>query len=217
MLVCIFAHPDDEAFGPGGAVAHFAKETEVHIICITNGDSDEKFAKTSNTDLGQIRRKELEDSAKILGVKNVVFLNFKDGTLCNNNYHDIAEKLKDVLDELKPDSVMTFDTNGVSGHIDHVVAAMATSYLFERLPYLKKLYYFCEKKIITDKMAGQYFIFFPPGYRNDEIDLALDVTPVWDQKLAAMKAHVSQRDDCDMILELFGDQIKTEYFRIWEK
>ena len=42
-LVCIFAHPDDEAFGPAGSIAKFASERDVYIICVTNGDADDKL------------------------------------------------------------------------------------------------------------------------------------------------------------------------------
>lgn len=38
-LVCVFAHPDDEAFGPGGTIAKFSKTHAVYILCITRGEA----------------------------------------------------------------------------------------------------------------------------------------------------------------------------------
>src|SRR5688500_16556268 len=99
-LVCIFAHPDDEAFGPAGSIAKFASERDVYIICVTNGDADDGLTgkKDYAETLGKIRRKELELSAEVLGVKKVFYLEFKDGTLSNNLYHQIADKIEEILE-----------------------------------------------------------------------------------------------------------------------
>lgn len=71
-IVGIFAHPDDEAFGPGGTLAKLAKENEVHIICATSCESGQKSI-SDKKDLGKIRKQELLSSAKILGIKKSIF------------------------------------------------------------------------------------------------------------------------------------------------
>lgn len=217
-MVCVFAHPDDEAFGPGGAIAHFSKTCDVSVICVTNGDADKKFSKGYNTkELGKIRREELKTSAKILGVKQVYFLDFKDGSLCNNNYHEVAKGVEAILKTIKPDTLMTFDGNGVSGHLDHIAVSMETTYLFERLSYVKNLMYFCEKREVKKLIGKKYFVYFPEGYTKEEVNMILDVTPYFKDKVAAMKAHKSQRSDAIWILTVFRRFIKTEYFRIMSK
>src|SRR6266480_135313 len=92
----VFAHPDDEAFGPGGTLAILAKTHPVYLICVTNGDAGKNSSKKTQK-LGEIRRDELLASAKIVGVKKVFFLNYKDGTLSNNVYHEIAEKVQKLI------------------------------------------------------------------------------------------------------------------------
>ena len=217
-LVCIFAHPDDEAFGPGGSIAHFSKGCEVSVICVTNGDADKKFAKGNNIDnLGETRRGELKASAKILGVKDVYFLDFKDGSLCNNNYHEVAMGLKEILMKIRPDTLMTFDTNGVSGHLDHIAVAMETTYLFERLSFVKNLMYFCEKYEVKRLIGKKYFVYFPQGYHENEVDMVIDVEPYFKTKVAAMRAHKSQRADAIWILTVFRKYLKKEYFRVLRK
>lgn len=209
-MVCVFAHPDDESFGPGGSIAYYASQIPVHILCVTPGDGN------GNAELGQVRRRELRASAQILGVQNVTFLDFADGSLCNNNYHEIAAQIQQYLDQHQPDSVMTFDPNGVSGHIDHVAVAMICSYLFERLTYLRYLLYFCEGDYFKDVLK-EYFIYVPPGYPRSQIDLTLDVKPYLDTKIAAMHSHHSQQNDCDRILATMKDHLNEEYFRILSK
>src|SRR5215469_5790453 len=99
-VVGIFAHPDDEAFGPSGTLAKFAKEgRDVYIICVTRGDAGENHSDDTHA-LKDIREDELEASAKDLGVKDVIFFDFKDGTLSNNVYHEVAQKLKEKLEQL---------------------------------------------------------------------------------------------------------------------
>lgn len=209
-LVCIFAHPDDEAFGPGGAIAQYAKKCPVHIICVTDGDANE------DSDLGQVRKKEMQASATILGVESVTFLGFHDGTLSNNLYHPMVDAIQKVLDTLKPDTLMTFDLNGISGHIDHMAVASVTSYIFRRQEYCHSLMYYCEGPYIKE-LGDDYFVFVPPGKTPNEVNLTLDVTQELPTKIQAMHQHVSQKDDCDWILETFKDHLTTELFTVWRK
>ena len=142
--VCVFAHPDDEAFGPAGTIAHFAKTRDVYIICATNGDSDPQFTKHKTDVLRQIRPQELIASSKILGVKDVIFLNFKDGSLNNNSYHKLADALRRELEKLDPDTLLTYASNGISGHLDHVAVSLVTTYVFYRMPGITKIMYLLE-------------------------------------------------------------------------
>ncbi len=216
-LTCVFAHPDDEAFGPGGAIIHYAKHCEVHIICVTDGGAGRSSDPTSANKLSMVRKREMKESAKILGVKSVTFLDYPDGELCNSNYHAVAKSIQIELDRLKPDTLLTFNLDGVSGHLDHVAVAMITSYLFEKLSYAKNLLYFCEKREIKDILKDSYFVYFPPGYTAGEVDFVLDVSPYHEQQVRAMQKHVSQKEDCNWILREFGPYLNTEYFRILKK
>src|SRR5262245_58145598 len=103
-VVAIFAHPDDEAFGPAGTIAHFAKDRPVYLICVTDGAAGMNSSDKTH-ELSQIRRDELINSARVLGVKDIFFFDYKDGTLSNNLYHELAEKLQNKLEELQPEIV----------------------------------------------------------------------------------------------------------------
>lgn len=73
-LVCVFAHPDDEAFGPGGGIIHFAKSCEVHIICVTDGGAGRASDPKMADHLAEVRKNEMRESCQIIGVKSVIFL-----------------------------------------------------------------------------------------------------------------------------------------------
>ena len=209
-VVGIFAHPDDEAFFTGGTMATLSKERDVYTICVTDGDAGENHSDKTGP-IADIRKEELLASAKILGIKNTYFLGYKDGTLSNNIYHEVASKIKKVLDTLQPEIIITFEPRGISGHLDHIAVSFITSYVFERAPYIKELWYFCN----TDdpiNLRKDYFIYWPSGYKKDEVSKVFDVTPVWDQKVTAMKQHVSQMKDVNNILAQYPPKPKEENY-----
>lgn len=210
-IVCIFAHPDDEAFGPSGTIHKFTKTHDVYLLCATRGEA----GTGESSDLGKTREKELGKSAKILGVKEVYFLGFVDGTLSNNLYHKLAESIEKHLNRLKPEIIITPEPRGISGHIDHIVVSMASSFVFERVSFIKEIMYVCTSEEMTNKWKMQgYFIYRPPGYKRSEIDEVVDVSDVWDIKLKAMQAHESQKEDYARIIKMRKGLPKEEYFLV---
>ena len=214
-IVGVFAHPDDEAFGPAGTLATLAKEYDVYLICVTRGDAGMSHIKHDG-DLGDIRLMELRNSAHILGIKEVFFLNYKDGTLCNNVYHKVADDIQKRLDELTPETLITFEPRGVSGHIDHIAVSMITTFVFNRVPYARYLWYYCID-VRHRKAMKDYFIYFPPGYEPSEYNQTIDVSEVWEQKLRAINQHVSQQGDIDTIVPIMERLPKEEHFIAIEK
>ncbi len=215
----VFAHPDDEAFFTGGTIATLAQDHDVYTICITNGDAGENSLDKSDSEqlsLEEIRKAELLEAAKILGIKKTFFLGYKDGTLSNNLYHEIAGKIKNLVDDLKPEILITFEPRGVTGHIDHVATSMITSYVFERAKSVKELWYFCYTEEQRKKVK-EYFIYWPPGYGESEISKKIDIESIWETKVRAMHAHASQRHDVDRILSRFENLPKEENFQIIKK
>ncbi|MEX2028638.1 MAG: PIG-L deacetylase family protein [Candidatus Curtissbacteria bacterium] len=214
-VVVVTAHPDDEAFGPSGTIAKFAKTNDVYLLCATRGEAGKDFENHKN--LAIARERELRTSAKILGVKKIYFLGFIDGTLSNSLYHSLAKKIKNHLKRLKPQTVITFEPRGVSGHIDHITVSMATSFACLKLPFVKTILYHCITEKMRNGFGNDYFVYFPPGYKKDQIGKVVDVADVWDLKIKAMMAHKSQIADAKRILEIRKKFPKKEFFLIWEK
>ncbi len=221
-LVCIFAHPDDESFGPGGTIAKLSKKHNVYILCATKGDAGLQTQKSNiksqkyNSklkDLGTVRAEELRKSAKILGVKKVYFLGFKDGTLSNNLYHKLASKIQSHLNKLKPEIVITYEPRGISGHIDHITVSMVTMFAAQKSKFIKEVWQHC-RPANYDKFIKNYFIYFPKGYKKSQINKIVKTSDVWDKKLEAMKAHKSQTADFERVLKIQSKFPKEEYFLV---
>lgn len=212
-IVCIFAHPDDEAFGPSGTINKLSQEYDVYLLCATKGQAGKDSRTNRKTSLTSKRAQELRESAKILGIKKVYFLGFTDGTLSNNLYHKLAAKVQARLELLKPEIVLTQENRGVSGHIDHIVVSMVTTYVVKKLPFVKELWYTVVSKERAARMQD-YFIYFPPGYDKSEVDKVVDVSDVWDVKVKAMMCHESQKHDAQRILKSAENYPKEEYFLV---
>lgn len=216
-LFCIFAHPDDEAFGPGGSIALFSQKRPVYIICVTDGNANVSLKHDTYENLGQIRKDELLQSADVLGVKEVFFLNFPDGTLSNNIYHEVAKRIEEVVIQYDTDTFLTFEEKGISGHLDHIAVSMITTYLFNRLPGVKKLMYYCEPEQIISQLREDYFIYMPEGHTKDDVQEVINISSVWDTKKKAMECHRSQQEDIDRLLHVMKSEPKEEYFLVKEK
>ncbi len=214
-VIGIFAHPDDEALGPSGTLALLAQDHDVYLICVTSGEAagrthEEKLI------IGEQRRNELLTSAKILGVKEVFFLGYEDGELKNNCYHQLADDISQKVEDLRPDTLMTFELRGVSGHTDHIAVAFITTFVFKRYSFLKKLMYYVTAKAKSEQ-RDDYFIYFPKGYEREEVDEIVNVEKVWETKVKAMHAHISQMKDVESVLKSSLKSPKEEYFLILEK
>ena len=131
-LLAVVAHPDDESFGCGSLLAHAAAVGyETSVLCATRGEAGESRIDTA--DLAAHRETELRDAARILGVRHVRLLDHRDsgmsgdpapGTLTAAEPDVLAAEVRAVLDELRPDVVVTLDAS--DGHRDHAAIRDAT-------------------------------------------------------------------------------------------
>lgn len=224
ILFGIFAHPDDEGFGPSGTLIQEARSgTDIHLLCLTRGDAGRNADGCNN--LGALRLQEWQAAGKLIGAASMQHFGYNDGTLCNSLYHEIADKLEahiestmKAYDTSGEIHFMTFDTTGLSGHLDHIAVSLIATFSFLRLQQAHhdwrfgQLRYFCVP--LEEKLANDIsYIYMPPGRTAGEIDEDIDVCDVFEQKLAVMRAHYSQREDMNWILDNRGEAVKREQFR----
>jgi len=146
-ILAVLAHPDDETFGLGGTLALYAqKGFDVYYVCATRGEVgtvDEEFMKGFK-DTAEMRTDELMRASKILGLKEVFFLGYRDSGMpgSEDNKHpnaqvahsidEVAGRVVKYIRELKPDVVLTFDPIGGYKHPDHIHIHKATNLAFEK-------------------------------------------------------------------------------------
>ena len=146
LLAC-FAHPDDEAFPVGGALAtHAARGVQIRLITATLGEEGEirqPGAATPET-LGSVRRVELARAVRILGLHDHIVLHYRDsgmaGTPPNKhpqafvNAHPeaVIERLVAEIRRFRPQVVLTFDPDGLYGHPDHIAIHNHATEAFHR-------------------------------------------------------------------------------------
>ncbi|MDQ6603103.1 MAG: PIG-L family deacetylase [Chloroflexota bacterium] len=147
-ILGIFAHPDDESFGPGGAIAAYALNgTPVDILCATRGEAGQLGDPpvTTREGLGAAREEALRDAVRILGFRDVYLLAHHDGELADVPYDTLLGEVMDVMRRVRPATVLTFGPRGIYGHPDHIRIWKAATEAFWRLrgsvPELHRLYY----------------------------------------------------------------------------
>lgn len=212
VLFGIFAHPDDEAFGPSAYLYNAAKNNvDIHLILATDGEAGTN--PDNDPHLRETRLKEWEESRKRIGATSGLALHYPDGGLCNDMYLEIAEKIISRItnicaqyNEPLSGSLLTFEPGGISGHLDHIAVSFITTYVFLKLQenpppncILQKLRYFCLPEIRNSK-ATTHWLYMPKGVPLSDIDEVFDFENVATTKQYIMEAHYSQRGDMKSIL-----------------
>jgi LmbE family N-acetylglucosaminyl deacetylase len=173
-ILAVLAHPDDETFGLGGTLAlYHQKGYETYYVCATRGEvgaADEEYM-YGFKDTAEMRTDELMRAAKILGLKEVFFLGYRDSGMpdtepnqhpdaqVNHPIDEVAGKVVKYIRDLKPEVVITFDPIGGYKHPDHIHIHLATVLAFEKADDAS----FHPEAGAPFKPQALYFQVFPKG------------------------------------------------------
>ena len=134
-LMGVYAHPDDEAFGVGGTLRRYSDEgVRTALVMATRGEAGEISdpALATPQTLGQVREEELRESCRMLGIQDLSFLDYHDGTLDSVDEDEAVERIVRQIRRLRPQVMVTFDANGGYGHFDHMAIHRLTVTAFHR-------------------------------------------------------------------------------------
>lgn len=194
-ILVVMAHPDDPEFAAGGTIARWTQEGHEVIYCLaTRGDKGSDDPTMHPERLAAIREAEQHAAAAILGVREVLFLNYLDGTLEPNL--SLRRDIARVIRRYRPEIVVTMDPQTLIrgdryiNHNDHRAIGLAT--LDAIFPAARNPLYFPE--LLQEGLEP---------HRVREVYLAttehanhwVDITDTFDRKLAALRCHTSQIRD----------------------
>jgi LmbE family N-acetylglucosaminyl deacetylase len=132
----VFAHPDDETICAGGTLAKYADSgSEVRVIAFTRGEAGRirDASVATRMTLGSIREKELDAAGHMLGVSGSRCLDFPDGGISDLDGELLITLATEMLNEFRPDVVITFGPDGFSGHPDHIAIGAAVTEACDRM------------------------------------------------------------------------------------
>ena len=200
-LLAVFAHPDDESATIGPLLSRYAIEVhDFYLIVVTSGQVGD-----SNTDiprgdeLGAVREKEARCSCKALGIHEPFLLQFMDGSIADwETIPKIRERVRKIIEEVKPEVIITWGPDGLTGHPDHRTVSSLTTEIFQQRSKLthrpSKLYYVAYPE--------SSFANLPPGMAQyaeriglvaDEwVTTVVDASAYQDQAWNSIQCHKTQ-------------------------
>lgn len=198
----VFAHPDDPEFFAGGTFAKWAADgAEITFLIATSGDKGSADPEMTHERLAAIREVEERAAAAALGVRDVVFLRYKDGELFPTL--ELRRDITRVIRMKKPDIVVTLDPTvfwrGAGGinHPDHRAIGAAT--LEAVFPTARDRLNFIEHErdegLETHKVGTVYIA------GAAEPTHTVDVTDAVERQIKSLRAHKSQISDMDKMAE----------------
>ncbi|MFI6353186.1 N-acetyl-1-D-myo-inositol-2-amino-2-deoxy-alpha-D-glucopyranoside deacetylase [Streptomyces sp. NPDC050743] len=256
-LLLVHAHPDDESINNGATMARYAAEgAHVTLVTCTLGERGEvippELRHLSGPALGAHRRGELAAAVRALGVSDARLLggagrygdsgmmgiadNDDPGCFWQADVDEAAGHLAEVILEIRPQVLVTYDDNGGYGHPDHIqahrVAMRAVELADERGHRVAKVYWnrvpcsVAEAAFarLQDELAVLPFeksatVADVPGVVADErVTTSVDGSAFAIAKAAAMRAHVTQIEVAEPYFALSNELAQplftTEYYEL---
>jgi N-acetylglucosamine malate deacetylase 2 len=210
LAVC--AHPDDETFGLGAVLAALVDAgTAVEALCFTRGEASTLGATDDLVDMGTVRAAELDDSARVLGLRGHELLAYPDGRLADIALGDLTAHVVSAAERQGSELLVVFDNGGVTGHPDHQRATHAALAAADQLDIAVLAW--AVRQPVADALNAELGTDFR-GRCAVEIDLTIPADR--DRQRRAITCHRSQATDNPVLwrrLELTGPTEPLRWLR----
>jgi LmbE family N-acetylglucosaminyl deacetylase len=197
-LLAIFAHPDDETFRPGGTLALLAKQGVcVEVLTFTHGEAGSCGDPPLYTpeELPAVRARELQCACAALDIQPPRLLDYADGHLQEADSEVMVAHILSIASEIKPQVLLSFGPDGLSGHPDHIAVGQWAFEVFLHAGETAALYTVTVPRSLAQKMDMRQVHPVP----DEAIALTVDVSSVWETKRAAMRCHATQLSSSPMM------------------
>jgi LmbE family N-acetylglucosaminyl deacetylase len=190
QVMVVTPHPDDAEFGVAGTVARWTGEGKdvIYVVC-TNGDKGTSDTNMKPDELARIREQEQMAAAKLLAVREVIFLRYPDQTL--EDTPEFRKKIVRLIRMYQPETVVTADPyRRYLWHRDHRIAGRVT--LDAIFPYARDLYSYpdlLEEGLQPHKVKEVLL------WGSEDSNYRSNITDTFDIKIAALRCHKSQISD----------------------
>jgi len=205
-ILCIFAHPDDESFGPAGTIARYAAQgVPVHLLTYTRGQRGVRHDPIDSPEaLGSLREYELRAAVRVLGIASLTLLDYMDGELDQAGGGELVAHAVEAIERTGADTIITFGPLGITRHGDHIAAHRAAMAAAAQVERELQVYYMA----IEGPFAEQFKLEGP------EIDVThrIDIADFFETKLAALACHSSQQDSREFFLMLTKERPAVEWY-----
>lgn len=209
VILAVGAHPDDLEFGCGGTVAKWVSEgAEVYYLITTDGSKGSEDPKILHKDFVEIRHKEQEEAAKVLGVKKVFFLDFVDGEFEVN--HVTRKEIVKIIRKLKPEIVITWDPtyfysveNGRINHPDHRNTGEAV--LDCVFPFARNARTYPE---LLEEDLNVHSVKEVLLFNREMSNFFVDISKTFDKKIEALSKHQSQFNNFEDVKKMVTNWVK---------
>lgn len=213
-LLAILAHPDDETFRCGGTLAILAQRgARVQVLTATRGQAGScgDPLLCSRDELPTVRKRELRCACAALGIEPPRLLDYQDGHLAEADRETIVAEILAAAREVRPQVILTYGPDGVSGHPDHIAIGQYAAEVFRRADDVAALYTIAVPQSLANRLEMTQLHAVP----DQMISLTVDVSTVWEQKMSAIRCHATQLSSSPMMRAPEQRQrlfLGTEYF-----
>jgi LmbE family N-acetylglucosaminyl deacetylase len=217
-ILAVFAHPDDEAFGPSGTLSRYALNGhEVRLATLTHGEAGSLGPAKHLTpvELGHLRSEELHCSARALHLSALNIYDLPDGKLARLPAERGLSIIRDEIKAFLPDAIITFHSAGISGHPDHqTVARWCLQAVQEQENGLCLFAYG-----ISEEQARRIQHRKLAPIPAHEVTHVIDVSQYLDYKFTAIRCHQSQAEGWERMKSIEGGLeafLRNEHFsQVW--
>jgi LmbE family N-acetylglucosaminyl deacetylase len=214
-LLAVFAHPDDETFRCGGTLALLAqRDVRVQVLTATRGQAGSRGDPPlcAPEELPAVRENELHCACTALGIQPPILLDYQDGRLAEANTEKIVSEILTVVREVRPQIILTYGPDGVSGHPDHIAIGHFATETFHRAGEVVALYTIAVPRSLAETLGMTQIRAVP----DEAITLTVDVLSVWEAKMSAIQCHRTQLGESPILAAPDEKQrlfLGREYFR----